>query len=99
MPPPPSLKLLAAPAPLLYVPAMPPAALAIKVPSVRLETCTRACPLHPAHARVPSFLQVKNIKTYYKEEDINKSVPFLPVLVAVVVGMLAATVVVVAKTS
>lgn len=43
--------------------------------------------------------QPKNIKTYYKDEDINKSVPFLPLLVAVLVGMIVATVVVVAKTS
>ena len=41
--------------------------------------------------------QVKNIKTYYKPGE-AAAVPYLPFLVSVVVGMLAATVVVVAKT-
>lgn len=40
---------------------------------------------------------MKNIKTYYKPGE-AAAVPFLPFLVGVVVAMLAATVVVVAKT-
>jgi hypothetical protein len=37
--------------------------------------------------RLPACLpaQVKNIKTYTKETDLNQSVPFLPVLLATVV--------------
>jgi hypothetical protein len=42
--------------------------------------------------------QVKNIKTYYKPGE-AAAVPYLPFLVSVVVAMLAATVVVVSKTS
>jgi hypothetical protein len=41
---------------------------------------------------------VKNIKTYYKPGE-AAAVPFLPFLVGVLVAMLAATAVVVAKTS
>ena len=43
--------------------------------------------------------QVKNIKTYYKPEEANGTVPYLPFLVAVVLGMLATTAAVVAQTS
>jgi hypothetical protein len=43
--------------------------------------------------------QVKTIKTYYKPEEANGTVPYLPFLVGVVVAMLGATVAVVAATS
>ncbi|WIA20785.1 hypothetical protein OEZ86_004705 [Tetradesmus obliquus] len=43
--------------------------------------------------------QVKNIKTYYKPDDKVAAVPYLPFLVGVLVAMLAATAVVVQKTS
>jgi len=43
--------------------------------------------------------QVKNIKTYTNPENAGGTVPYLPFLIAVVVGMLGTTVAVVAQTS
>ncbi|GLI59614.1 hypothetical protein VaNZ11_001546 [Volvox africanus] len=43
--------------------------------------------------------QVKTVKTYYKPDDAGGNVPYLGLLVAVVVAMLATTVLVVIQTS
>lgn len=62
-----------------------------------LQTVSNTC--HVCYICRVEEEQVKNIKTYYKPDDKVAAVPYLPFLVGVLVAMLAATAVVVQKTS